>query len=137
MTQTRTVPTLVVGLGCRRGCQVEEIQALLERSLKQAGIALNTIRALASIELKQHEPGLLQLAQQLQLPFRVFSAQQLSVHAAQLSHRSNLSLAHTGCYGVAESAALALADHLTGQPARLLITRQTSAGATFAVACCG
>ncbi|NNG65578.1 cobalamin biosynthesis protein CobE, partial [Pseudomonas fragi] len=43
----------------------------------------------------------------------------------------------TGCFGVAESAALALAEQLGGAPARLLITRQNSSVATFALACAG
>ncbi|MEX5669122.1 cobalamin biosynthesis protein CobE, partial [Pseudomonas neuropathica] len=40
----------------------------------------------------------------------------------------------TGCYGVAESAALALAEHLAQAPAKLLISRQKYAQATLALA---
>ncbi|MEB0174373.1 cobalamin biosynthesis protein, partial [Undibacterium sp. CCC1.1] len=53
---------------------------------------------------------------------------------AQLSYRSALAFAHTGCHGVAESAALALAEQLSGRPSVLLINRSKNRHATFALA---
>ncbi|PTU01742.1 cobalamin biosynthesis protein CobE, partial [Pseudomonas sp. HMWF031] len=47
---------------------------------------------------------------------------------------SQIAFERTGCYGVAESAALALAEQLTQTPAKLLITRQKYAQATLALA---
>ncbi|MCF6763231.1 cobalamin biosynthesis protein [Pseudomonas fragi] len=137
MTTTGTVPSLVIGLGCRRGCSAQELLALIEDSLSQAGIALSAIRALASIDLKLHEPGLRHLATRLNLELEVFSAAQMAEFAPQLSHRSAIALAQTGCSGIAESAALALAAKLSGAPAMLLITRKKSSMATFALACAG
>jgi len=66
-----------------------------------------------------------------------FSAEQLVGYEHRLSHRSALAFAHPGCYGVAERTALALAEQLSDSPGRLLITRQKSAQATFALACAG
>ncbi|EPJ92983.1 cobalamin biosynthesis protein [Pseudomonas psychrophila] len=134
MTVTGTVPILVMGLGCRQGCSVAQLLSLIESSLARAGIALSAVSGLASIDLKRQEPSLLQLAAQLNLGFEVFNAEQLAPYASQLSHRSNIALEHTGCFGVAESAALALAEQLAGAPATLRITRQKSSGATFALA---
>lgn len=134
MMPLSTVPILVIGLGCRQGCSAEQLLALIEDSLGQAAISLDAVRALASIEHKREEPGLIQLAAQLNLPLRVFSAEQLAPYAPRLSQRSTVAFEQTGCFGVAESAALALAEHLGGTPASLLIPRTHSSVATFALA---
>lgn len=126
---------LVVGLGCQRGCALQALLDLLDAALAEGGIERHRITALASIDRKQDEPGLLALAQILNLPLQCFSAAQLAVYEGRLSHRSAVAFAHTGCYGIAESAALALAEQLSGAPARLLISRKKSARATLALAC--
>ncbi|MBJ2287164.1 cobalamin biosynthesis protein [Pseudomonas sp. MF6755] len=129
--------TLVVGLGCQRGCDVHTLLGLFDSALAEGGIERQRITALASIDRKQDEPGLLALAQLLDLPLQCFSAQQLAGYEHRLSHKSALAFAHTGCYGIAESAALALAEQLAHGPARLLITRKKTAQAAFALACTG
>ncbi|MNY46347.1 cobalamin biosynthesis protein CbiG [compost metagenome] len=84
--------------------------------------------------MKREEPGLIELAAQLALPLMYFSSEQLAGYQPQLSHRSDIAFERTGCYGVAESAALALAEHLAQAPAKLLISRQKYAQATLALA---
>lgn len=122
----------MVGLGCQRGCSAQALRQLLEHSLQDAELCVEDISAIASIDLKRQEPGLLELVRQLELPLHFFSAEQLAVHDVQLSHRSPIAFEHTGCYGVAESAALAAASQ-SGR-AELLICRQKTAQATFALA---
>ena len=125
-------PTLVAGLGCQRGCSADAMLELIESSLRVHDLELQDLTALASIDLKSNEPGLLDLARLLRLPLTVFNAQQLTSYEAQLTHRSLTAFEHTGCYGVAESAALALASR--SGPARLLIPRVKNQQATFALA---
>ncbi|POZ99858.1 cobalamin biosynthesis protein CobE [Pseudomonas sp. MWU12-2312b] len=134
MTDTGTAPTLVVGLGCQRGCPVSTLRALLDQALQAHQIGLHQIKALASIDLKRDEPALVELAEQLSLPLTYFSSAQLAGYEPQLSHHSQIAFERTGCYGIAESAALALAEQLTQTPAKLLITRQKYAQATLALA---
>jgi cobalt-precorrin 5A hydrolase len=134
MTGNSTLPTLVVGLGCQRGCPVGTLRALLDQALQAHRIELHQVKALASIDLKREEPGLIELAAQLALPLMYFSSEQLAGYQPQLSHRSDIAFERTGCYGVAESAALALAEHLAQAPAKLLISRQKYAQATLALA---
>ena len=134
MTDNNAVPTLVVGLGCQRGCPVSTLRALLDQALQAHRIELSQVKALASIDLKREEPGLIELAAQLELPLMYFSSEQLAGYQPQLSHRSDIAFERTGCYGVAESAALALAEQLAQAPAKLLISRQKYAQATLALA---
>jgi cobalt-precorrin 5A hydrolase len=134
MTDTRVAPTLVVGLGCQRGCPASTLRALLDQALQAHQIELHQIKALASIDLKRDEPGLIELAAQLGLPIMFFSSEQLARYQPQLSHHSQIAFERTGCYGVAESAALALAELRAQAPVKLLITRQKYAQATLALA---
>lgn len=134
MTDASTAPTLVVGLGCQRGCPVSTLRALLDQALQAHQIEINQIKALASIDLKRDEPALIELAEQLALPLMYFSSEQLAGYQLQLSHHSQIAFERTGCYGVAESAALALAEQLANAPAKLLIARQKYAQATLALA---
>ncbi|PWK45692.1 cobalamin biosynthesis protein [Pseudomonas sp. OV226] len=134
MTETRTAPTLVVGLGCQRGCPASTLRALLDQALQAHQVGLHEIKALASIDLKRDESGLVELAAQLELPLLFFSSEQLACYHTKLTHRSDIAFERTGCYGVAESAALALAEQLAQAPAKLLISRQKYAQATLALA---
>lgn len=126
--------TLVVGLGCQRGCPASLLLQLIEQSLQAHGLVTEAITALASIDQKSTEPGLRELAEQLGLPLVFFSAVELAEFEGQLSHRSTLAFTHTGCYGVAESSALALAQRLGSSAGELLIRRQKNQQATFALA---
>ncbi|WP_137805089.1 cobalamin biosynthesis protein [Pseudomonas sp. G(2018)] len=134
MIDTGTAPTLVVGLGCQRGCPVSTLRALLDQALQANQIELHQIKALASIDLKRDEPALIELAEQLGLQLMYFSSEQLAAYQTQLSHHSEIAFERTGCYGVAESAALAMAEQLANAPAKLLIPRQKYAQATLALA---
>ncbi|TPG66805.1 cobalamin biosynthesis protein [Pseudomonas arsenicoxydans] len=134
MTDASTAPTLVVGLGCQRGCPASTLRALLDQALQAHQIGLHEITALASIDLKRDEPGLIELAEQLALPLMFFNSEQLAGYSPRLSHHSQIAFERTGCYGVAESAALALAEQLAQAPAKLLIPRQKYAQATLALA---
>ncbi|PSS57810.1 cobalamin biosynthesis protein [Pseudomonas sp. BBP2017] len=122
-----------VGLGCRRGCPVETLGNLLEQTLKAHDLPLASVAGLASIDLKHDEPGLQQLARRLKVPLLFFSATQLAAFEQHLSHRSAIAYQHSGCYGVAESAALALAEHFAG-PARLRVSRTLLTNASLALA---
>ncbi|MBV6826962.1 cobalamin biosynthesis protein [Pseudomonas sp. PD9R] len=135
MTDASAAPTLVVGLGCQRGCPVSTLRALLDQALQAHKIDIYQIKALASIDLKRDEPALIELAEQLSLPLMFFSSEQLASYEPVLSHHSQIAFERTGCYGVAESTALALAEQLANAPAKLLIPRQKYAQATLALAC--
>lgn len=136
MIEVSAASTLVVGLGCQKGCPATTLRALLDQVLEAHRIDTQQVFALASIDLKRAEPGLLELAEQLALPLTCFSSTQLAPYALRLSHRSQIAFERTGCYGVAESAALAMAEQLHPGPAKLLIPRQKFAQATLAMAAC-
>lgn len=121
------------GFGCRRDCPADALEALLRQALNNRGLALADLHGIASVSLKADEPGLQQLAARLAVPLVLYHTRQLQAYEALLSHRSAAAHAHSGCWGVAESAALALASERRGT-ARLLLTRQVLGPATLALA---
>ncbi|MGF1561979.1 MAG: precorrin-3B C(17)-methyltransferase [Geminicoccaceae bacterium] len=123
-------PVLALGVGCARGCTEAELSALVEKTLHEAGLATAAIGLVASIDLKMDEPAVHGLAASLNVPARFFTAPQLAEQHARLASPSTAVFAETGCYGVAEGAALATVG-LSGQ---LIVRKQKSANATCAVA---
>lgn len=134
MPAPTAVPALYAGFGCRRGCPADVLETLLRQGLATRGLPLGALHGIASIDLKADEGGLQALAQRLALPLVVFTAVQLQAFESQLSHRSAAAFAHSGCWGVAESSALAFAGQAGGVP-RLLLPRQILGPATLALAC--
>jgi cobalt-precorrin 5A hydrolase/precorrin-3B C17-methyltransferase len=123
-------PILALGIGCERGCPAEDIIALAEESLSAAGLAKEAVAAVVSVELKVGEPGIHALADKLGVPARFFSAERLLDETPRLTERSEAAFRATGCWGVAEGAALAAA----GAEGALVVAKRKSARATCAIA---
>jgi cobalt-precorrin 5A hydrolase len=124
-----------VGFGCRRGCSESSLRKLLDQSLEDSGIGLDQISALASIDKKRDEPGLLALAKTLSKPLQFFPSVQLSTYDHGISQISDLALKQTGSVSVAEAAALACIESLhEGRHANLAISKRSNGEATFALA---
>jgi cobalt-precorrin 5A hydrolase/precorrin-3B C17-methyltransferase len=123
-------PVLALGIGCERGCSAEEIAALAHSTLAGAGLAAAAVAAVVSVELKLAEPGIHALGASLHVPARFFPAARLLAETERLSECSAAAFRATGCWGVAEGAALAAA----GPDGVLVVPKRKSRRATCAVA---
>ena len=131
-------PLYTVGMGCERHCPKEALEELLYQSLEKAQLSISQISAIASIDIKADEVGLIELAAKLELPFLCYSAKQLSkVEALQDSH-SEYVFKTVGATGVAEPSALLSAmlmnDQGTDRTSELALVKQKSKVATCAIA---
>ena len=126
-------PVYTLGMGCDRGCPLTMLSELVDEARAQLDASV-TFSALASIDIKADEPGLLELANQLQIPLQTFSALQLREEEHAISEKSDIVFREVGCYGVAEAAALSAASAITGNPAELVILKKKNARATISVA---
>ena len=70
---------LVLGMGCRSGVPGEELYRFVSEVFDARGWSLYRIRAVASIDVKREEQGLLELSDRLGVPFLTYSAAQLMV----------------------------------------------------------
>lgn len=128
-----------VGMGCERGCAQEELFALYQQGLQQAGLTADEVACIASIDIKADEIGLQALATSLKLPFFTYSAAQLHTMDLLLSTRSEYVFKTVGVYGVAESAALFAARSLATTQSdeyKLVLPKIKNRKATCAIAQC-
>lgn len=121
---------MVLGVGCSRGCPPEELAGLVREMLMAAEIVPGALKCVATLDLKADEPAMLNLARDLGVPLRLFSAHELEAEASRLENPSDVVFAEVGCHGVSEGAALAAAgaDAILGAP------KVKSANATCALA---
>lgn len=74
----RLIPRCVIlGMGCRKGKSYEELRDFAEGTLQELGIDRGAVCAIASIDVKKEEPGLVSLAADLGVPLQTFSADEL------------------------------------------------------------
>ena len=118
---------LVVGAGCSRGCPVEELLALIGAVLDEAGARPDAVRALATVDRRADEPGMVAAARHHGWPLVTHAAAALS--AVPVPTPSAVVASHVGTASVAEAAALLSAGGDT-----LLVTKRRSAHATCALA---
>lgn len=122
-------PVLVVGLGCQRGVPILELRDALETTFNEAGLSLQSIAALATVDLKANEAGLQQLAGALGVPLKIIQSDQLrQLEAANFSPsaaREKFDLP-----GVAEPCAVIAA----GQGSQLIVSKRSFQRCTVAVA---
>jgi cobalt-precorrin 5A hydrolase/precorrin-3B C17-methyltransferase len=123
-------PVLALGIGCERGCAAEEIATLAQDTVDEAGLAAGAVAAVVSVDLKVDEPAIHALALSLDVPARFFPATRLLDETPRLTMRSEAAFRATGCWGVAEGAALAA----VGPEGSLVVARRQSRRATCAVA---
>lgn len=116
---------LTAGLGCDRGTPLDTLRTALDDALSQAaahqGVTVQALRlvALASIQAKSDEVGLLALAQQLGLPLHFYTAAQLAEVA--VPNPSATVLRYMGTPSVSEAAALLSAG--TTDASRLVLEK--------------
>lgn len=95
----------VLGLGCKTGKSVEEIERLVLPRLSEEGIAIESIAGAATIDLKRQEDGLLKFCDKYHLPITFYSARQLLEVPGSYSS-SDFVAAVTGVDNVCERAAM-------------------------------
>lgn len=118
---------LVVGVGCNRGTGLQEILGLLREVFRDSGFSLESVRNLATVDLKREEPGLLLAAERLNRPIDFFSASELG--GIDVPNPSPVVESHIGVQSVCEAAAL-----LSAGKGHLVIAKRKSPNVTLAVA---
>jgi cobalt-precorrin 5A hydrolase/precorrin-3B C17-methyltransferase len=120
--------SLVVGVGGSRGVAAEEVLGLVREALEAAGLSARSVAALATVEAKADEAGIVAAAERLNVPLLTYAAGTLA--GIEVPNPSAAPLAAVGTPSVAEAAALAAA----GQGGELVVQKRKSAMATAAVA---
>ncbi|POX46034.1 precorrin-3B C(17)-methyltransferase [Streptomyces sp. Ru71] len=103
-------PTLVAGVGASKGAPVDEVLALVETALAEAGLSVRSLAELATVDAKAGEPGIVEAAERLGVPLVTYPAEELA--AVEVPNPSDAPLTAVGTPSVAEAAALARGGEL-------------------------
>ncbi len=118
---------LVAGIGCNRGTSADEIAGLIRQVLSDEGISIQSLRALATVDMKKDETGLIEAAARLGIHLVFFSREQ--IENVDVPHPSLIVKRHMGVKSVCEATAI-----LCAGKGRLIIPKRKSRNATLAVA---
>lgn len=99
---------VAVGIGCDRGAAFLTLHTAVTQALELAGLKGDAVAVCASIDKKNDEPALLQLAGQLGWPLQFYTAAQLA--EVEVPNPSEVVRKFMGTPAVAEAAAM-LAAH--------------------------
>ena len=119
----------VIGMGCKRGKEADKIEAVIIQSMKKLGIAAAQIAALASVNIKSDEPGLLAWSKKENMPFVTYTAEELQRVKGNF-HKSDFVREKVGVDNVCERAALKAA----GPNGKLVYEKHAGDGMTIAIA---
>ncbi|MBI3897192.1 MAG: cobalamin biosynthesis protein [Gammaproteobacteria bacterium] len=124
-TATEALKPLVVGIGCRKGATVEQIERAVRQALGTRDIS--EIREAATITLKADEPGLREFCQQQGIPLRVIATDDVAARA-WVTQPSEWVKKNVGVDGVCEPCAL-----IASPRGKLLVAKMALDGVTVAV----
>lgn len=127
-TQTLRIipPVLHLGIGCRRGTEVDGIRFAVEQVLEENALDARAVKYAATIDLKAEEPGLLAFCRENRWPLKCYSPEELRAAEGDFTS-SDFVKSVTGVDNVCERAAILGAE--------TLVVRKTAIhGVTVAVA---
>jgi precorrin-4 C11-methyltransferase len=97
-------PVLSVGMGCSRGIEADLLEASLRNEFSMHQLAVESVKAIASIDIKQDEDAFISLTNTFKIPLITYTADQLNTQVVQ--NPSEVVLSKLGVYSVSEAAAM-------------------------------
>ena len=135
---------IVAGVGCKKGTPVDKIEHAVQDAFAKAGLRMEALCAVVSIDLKKEEAGLLEFCETRNVPFETYAAEELRAVPGTYSASEFVS-GVTGVDNVCERSAVKYAsehgmnqgEQLLGRQAKhgeLLLRKQAYGGVTVALA---
>ncbi|MQA02566.1 MAG: precorrin-3B C(17)-methyltransferase [Streptosporangiales bacterium] len=118
-------PSLVVGVGASKGAPADEVADLVQRALRESGLSPSSVCALATVDAKRDEPGVVATAERYGWALHTYPAERLAT--VEVPNPSDAAQRAVGTPSVAEASALVGA-------AELVVQKRKSAMATVAIA---
>ncbi|MDO5725085.1 MAG: cobalt-precorrin 5A hydrolase [Tissierellia bacterium] len=114
-----------LGLGCKRNTDESKFINFLKQTLEKYNISINSIRKIASIDLKSDERAILEIGKCLNLEIEFFTAKELSEVKGDFK-KSEFVKKTVGTPAVSTPAALKLGDEL-------IVDKETKDGMTISI----
>ena len=119
----------IIGIGCKRGKKIIEIDNFITKTLKEMGISISQILALSSISQKRDEQGIIEWCRKKGIPFLTYTAEELQGVNGNFTESSFVK-DQVGVDNVCERAAV----KACGEGGQLLVPKIAENGMTIAVA---
>ena len=119
----------VIGIGCKKGKNVNEIDHFISQIINEMGISIMQIFALSSISQKRDERGIIEWCRKEGIPFLTYTAEELQGVNGDFTESSFVK-AQVGVGNVCERAAV----KACGENGKLLVPKVAENGMTIAIA---
>ena len=119
----------VIGIGCKRGKNVNEIDKFISKTINEMEISIMQILALSSISQKRDEQGLIEWCRKEGIPFITYTAEELQGLNGNFTESSFVKN-QVGVDNVCERAAV----KACGENGKLVLPKVAETGMTIAIA---
>lgn len=92
---------LILGIGCKRNTTYEKLSDFISSSLIKFNLDIRAVCAIASIDIKANEEGIIKLAEKINCPFEVFGKEEIKIVQDKYD-KSEFVLKTLGVNGVCE-----------------------------------
>lgn len=99
---------VVLGIGCDRGTPLQTLENMIDKALDSIKLNRQAVLQLATIDKKNDEQAILQLAEKYQWPLSFYTAEQLS--KVEVPSPSAVVLKYMGTPSVSEASAILAAN---------------------------
>ncbi|MEA1948583.1 MAG: cobalt-precorrin 5A hydrolase [Thermodesulfobacteriota bacterium] len=120
--------SLVAGIGCNRNTSMEEMKSFLHEVLEKFRLSFNSLKCIATINIKKDEHGLLALSEELELPITFYDREELN-QIKTIETPSLMVEKYTGVKSVCEAAAI-----LASNNGKLIVPKHSTRNVTIAIA---
>lgn len=100
---------LVLGIGCDKGTTLETLEEGLLTVLERENLSLKSVKAIASVDAKKEEAGLIALVKKYGWEFKTYPAEVLD-QVQGIENPSEMPKLHVGTRSVSEAASLILSE---------------------------
>lgn len=126
----------VAGVGCKKGMSADKIGRAVQAAFAKAGLRMEALCAVASIDLKKEEAGLQEFCETRKVLFETYAAADLQAVPGTFS-ASEFVTGVTGVDNVCERSAVKFASEHGANHGGLLLRKQAHEGVTVALAYVG
>jgi len=102
---------LNVGIGCKRGTYKKQIEEAINRVFLENNLSVKCIKIMATVDLKRDERGLIEFAEEKNIPLRFFSRDEI-MKVQERFRKSEFVYKSLGVYSVAEPCAFLLSPEI-------------------------
>lgn len=124
-TASEALKPLVLGIGCRKGVSMEQVEAGVRQALGER--SLSEVREIATVDIKAEEAGLLAFCEGHDLPLRVIASAEIATRP-WVTQPSEWVRQNVGLDGVCEPCAL-----IASPRGKLIVPKTALDGVTVAV----